>query len=382
MANSTINIMYMIDLFEGRGGTENHLTYLVRYLDRERFSPCVVVFDLRPNRLVESIEEARIPVLHIPVGRYYTGNALAKALVLRGVIREKKIDIVQTFHFKSDTYGAVAAHLAGVRHLVSSKRDTGDLKSRLHFFIHKYVNRYIDNYIFVADAVGRIVIEREKITRGRFKTIYNGVDLKRFQPAAPEAVIGRRRELGIGADDFVVGTVAWFRREKNYDVFFDAIESMSRKIKNIKVVVVGGDNLLEFYKARIRKTGLQNHVLFAGPCDDVRRYLTVLDVACLVPGRNEGFSNSILEKMATGLPLVVSRVGGNAEAIKHQYNGFVIPPNDSGALADALLQLYRNPELRRTMGRRSRQRAEEKFSLRKMIRQHEEYYEEIMNGRS
>ena len=381
MKKSKINIMYMIDQFRAGGGTENHLSYLVRHLDRDRFSPCVVVFDLWPNPLVESIEAAGIPVLHIPVGRYYTGNAMAKALVLRSIIKEKKIDIVQTFHFKSDTYGAIAAHLAGVRHLVSSKRDTGDLKSRIYFFIHKHVNRYIGNYIFVADAVGRIVIEREHIVKGRFRTIYNGVDLKRFQVPTPEIVIQRRDELGIGADDFVVGSVAWLRPEKNYNIFFDALEFVSQEVDKVKAVVVGGGTLLDHYKEQVWDRGLVDRVFFTGPCDDVRRYLSVFDVACLVPGRNEGFSNAILEKMATGLPLVVSNVGGNAESVKDQYNGLVISANDSRALADALLRLYRDPELRRTMGRRSRQRVEEEFTLSKMIQQHEEYYEVIMNDR-
>jgi glycosyltransferase involved in cell wall biosynthesis len=125
---------------------------------------------------------------------------------------------------------------------------------------------------------------------------------------------------------------------------------------------------------------ISNNVIFTGQVADVRSYLRALDVACLVPGGNEGFSNSIIEKMAMGLPLVVSDVGGNAEAVVDGYNGFVIPPNNSEKLTEALLYLAEHPGERKEMGRRSVARVRDMFTLDGMIKAYEELYESIMAG--
>jgi glycosyltransferase involved in cell wall biosynthesis len=106
----------------------------------------------------------------------------------------------------------------------------------------------------------------------------------------------------------------------------------------------------------------------------VSAYTAALDVACLVPKSNEGFSNSVLEKMALGLPLVVTDMGGNREAVEHGTNGYVIRPGDREALVEALSRLAKDPERRRQMGQASRQRVEALFSLEQMIARHQELY--------
>jgi len=111
---------------------------------------------------------------------------------------------------------------------------------------------------------------------------------------------------------------------------------------------------------------------------DVRPGLLALDIACLVPSMNEGFSNAIIEKMAVGLPLVVTRIGGNAEAVEDGVTGFVIPPRDLAALLNAITRLHDDPELRSRMGTAARRRAEDLFSLSQMIRRHESLYRSLL----
>lgn len=337
-----------------------------------------MTFDTRELSLIKHIEESGTPVIHIPVGRYYTWDAIEKGFLLSKFIKANKIDLVQTYHFKSDTYGALIARLSGVKKLISSKRDTGDLKPPFHFFLNRLVNPLVKGFIVVADAVGRVVSEKEKISSAKLTTIYNGVDLKKFQPPGKEASILCKKKLGFEGSDFIIGTVAWFRPEKNYSVFFNAVETLGRIIPNIKVIAVGDGPLLNTFKELSEIKGFSKFTLFPGGVDDVIPYLNAMDVACLVPSGNEGFSNSILEKMATGLPLVVTDIGGNSEAVVNGYNGIVIPPNDSRALAEAITELYLHPEKRKAMGANSRKRVEEVFSIEKMVQQHEEFYEKIM----
>ncbi len=368
-----IRILYIIDHLHKQAGTESHLLFLLEQLDRQRFSCHVVAFDLG-SELNEKIVRLGIPIFHLPVARYYTVNALRQAFRLRNIIKKHRIDIVQTFHFKSDVYGALVAYFSGIRCIISSKRDVGDLKSDLQFFLNRQIRRIIRHYIVVAKAVSRILRSREKVDDGKLQVIYNGVDTDRFRPPTPEEAAAARRRLGLGKDDFVLGMVAIMRPEKNHDHLFSAFQQALKTIPHLKLVLVGGGDLFSTYQQYILSRGLEDKVVFTGLVSDTRPFLRAFDVACLVPGSNEGFSNAVIEKMAMGLPLIVTDVGGNAEAVINDYNGIVIPPDRPDLLGEAIIRLHDNPQLRRTMGRRSLQRVRKEFTLEKMIRTHEHLY--------
>ncbi|MBI5055386.1 MAG: glycosyltransferase [Nitrospirae bacterium] len=374
-----INILFIIDTLCGKGGTENHLYHLVRNLNRDRFKCFIVAFKLN-RTFTDKITAAGIPVYYIPVERCYSPYAILQALKIGRIIKENHIDLVQTFHFVSDTYGTFFSRLFGVKHIISSRRDIGDTKKARHIFINRIVNKCIEKFITVCDAVGERISTDENIPAGKQKTIYNGVDLGKYKIADSELVATSRRKLGFSSDDFVVGTVAHFRPEKNYDVFFKAVENAQGSIEHLRAIAVGQGPQLGTFKNYCRDRGLTEKVVFTGPVKDVREYISVMDVACLVPGSNEGFSNAVLEKMAMGKPLIVTDMGGNAEAVKDGENGIVIPPLDPGKLTAAITYLYRNPSVRMDMGRKSRERAELLFSMEKMIMNHERFYRGIFNG--
>jgi glycosyltransferase involved in cell wall biosynthesis len=382
-----LNILYLIDHYHAVGGTETHLARLVTSMDKERFQCTIIAFDFGHNYLVDLVRESGHDFLHISVGKYYTYNAFRKALEISRIIKEKNIDIVQTFHIKSDFYGTLVARMAGVKIFVSSKRDIGDLKSSWHFFLNKLIRSIPARFIVPADAVGKVVVEKEGVDPEKVITIYNGVDSLKFRRPSPAERSQARSALGIDVDDFVIGTVAWLRPEKNYDILFEALVKALRVSAKLKVIAVGGGEdggaHNTFLKDYAKKLGIADNVVFIGQVTDVRPWLRTFDVACLVPGGNEGFSNAIIEKMALGLPLVVTDVGGNAEAVIDGFNGIVIPPDDADKLAEALIYLLEHPEDRGKMGERSAQRVKEMFTLERMVKMHEDLYETVMseNGR-
>jgi glycosyltransferase involved in cell wall biosynthesis len=374
MTSRKINILYVIDYFHRTGGTERHLAQLVRHLPAERFDCTVVVFDLGSNPLIDELRNSGFTVIHLPVAREYTFNALVKARALSKIIKSKRIDIVQTFHQKSDTYGAVVAKLSGVKYLISSKRDIGDLKKPRHFVANRALRSLFDGFIVVADAVADVIVAKEGIDRSRITRIYNGVDATRWSPPTPDEVHRAKYRIGFAPEDFVVGMVAGFRPEKNHDVFFAGALKAMAAIPSLKILTVGGGPLLEQYRRRYADEIARSKMVFAGDVSDVSSYLNAMDVGCLIPGSNEGFSNSVIEKMAVGLPLIVTAVGGNAEAVEHGQNGFIIAAGDSDALADALATLHADPARRAKMGKRSRQIVEERFTLPQMCEAHEKLY--------
>jgi len=139
-------------------------------------------------------------------------------------------------------------------------------------------------------------------------------------------------------------------------------------------VLVGSGELFDHYTKWVATQGLGDRVRLVGAVDDVRPCLHAFDVACLVPHINEGFSNSILEKMASGLPVVVTDVGGNKEAVAENVNGHVIAPRDLASLVRHLQKFHDDPALRARMGAASRERVEQLFSLDSMIDRHESLY--------
>ena len=376
----TINILYVMDLFHGTGGTERHLTYLVGQLPKPEFHCRIAVLDLAPNRWVDHIRESGTPVVHVPVRREYSPAALPRALELARLIRSGNVDIVQTFHQKSDTFAAAVARLAGVPHIVSSKRDAGALKKPRHYLANRLMRSVFERVIVVADSIGDIVAEKEHIARSRIVRIYNGVDTTAFAPPSAEQRALARARLGFGADDFVVGTVARFRPEKGYDTFFAGTLAALAEIPSLRIMALGGGPLLDELRRRYAAQCAQRRVLIIDDVTDVAGYLHAMDVGCLVPVANEGFSNSVLEKMAVGLPMIVTAVGGNAEAVLDGDNGVVIDAGDAAALHQGLIALYRDPAARQRMGQRSRELVEEKFTLQRMCSEHMQLYRSLVGA--
>jgi glycosyltransferase involved in cell wall biosynthesis len=369
-----VNVLYLIDYFHRTGGTEKHLAQLVERLPPQTFKCSIVAFDLGANPLLDKVRDSGVPVIHVPVGREYVLNAWLRAVQLSRLLRTLQPDIVQTFHQKADTYGAIIARLSGVRHIVSSKRDTGALRAPRHLFLNRRLRSLFERVIVVADAVGSAVMTNDKIERARIVRIYNGVDVQEFAPSTPAEAAESRRRLGITADDFVVGMVAGFRPEKNHDILFDGASRALAAIPTLKILAVGGGPLLDHYR-RVAEAGpLRGRVVLTGEVRHVTPYLACMDVGCLVSGSNEGFSNAVLEMMAAGLPMIVTDVGGNAEAVVHGDNGIVIPPLDAAALLRALVDCYSDRARRAAMGRRARQLVKEKFSLQRMCDDHAKLY--------
>ncbi len=372
-----INILFIIDNLWYVAGTENHLYYIIKNLNHNKFNCYIVTFDLRKT-FFEKIKEENIKVFHIPLKRMYTPKAFFKAFEIRKIIKNYNIDIVQTFHFMSDTYGVLISKLSGVKYVISSRRDTGFNKKRINFFLNKVMNNMVDKFIVVSNAVGDVLSKFENIPKEKIIKIYNGVDIKRFNIPSKEDIKRKREEMGIKQNDFVICMVGHFRPEKGHDIFLNAVKEVKKSIRQIKAVIVGGGLGLEKYKSFCKTNDIYENVLFAGAVKDVDKYISVCDIAC-VPSITEGFSNALLEEMALGKPIIATAVGGNIEAVVDGENGLLIPPFNHKKLSEGILFLYNNPSIRQKMGEKSRERVELLFSLENMIKNYEKLYDGIVN---
>jgi glycosyltransferase involved in cell wall biosynthesis len=194
----------------------------------------------------------------------------------------------------------------------------------------------------------------------RVVTIYNGLNLSDLvESSIPGTATGK----------LVVTTVGNIRRVKGHDIFVKAAASILERFPNVSFSVAGdvleSDYLLEL-KDLVRDLNLSDHFHFVGGVTNLRQHLSAADIFVL-PSRSEGFSNAIVEAMAASLPVVATKVGGNAEAVIDGVSGFLVPPEDPAALAAAIIRLLSDPYRAKAMGLAGRALVAEKFTTEAMM---------------
>ncbi|MGH7494846.1 MAG: glycosyltransferase [bacterium] len=367
----------MIDHLHGFGGTEKHLYHLVQHLDQEKFSCYLMVMDGAPA-VLRLYQEKGCRVLPYALERIYGRQALRLARELMRFLKEERIDVVQTFHFGSDTLGAMVSRLAGAPILISSRRDLGSYRTGCLKLIDRMIYPLFHHYISVCGAVSTTLIA-DGIPRDRITEIPNGVDLSDWPAPAEYSSAAIRQRLNLDREAFVIGNLSHFRPEKGHATFFAAIRRVSAHIPNLKVLALGSGK--ERIEPLIQQDSILKKIVVVDKVADAREYLPAFDLACLTPTMNEGFSNALIEEMAAGIPVIATDVGGNREAVVEGETGFIVKPGDDEAITARIIELYHNPELRRTMGAKARKRVEEQFSLEKMLARMENLYRSLLERR-
>jgi len=218
------------------------------------------------------------------------------------------------------------------------------------------------------------------VPRGRIEQICNGVDTGRFRPAAS----GRAAMLEAGFrghDHWLVGTVGRMESVKDQTnlarAFVLAVQARPAARARMRLVFVGDGTLRRAVEAILDQAGMRDLAWFAGERADVLGLLQGLDCFVL-PSLAEGVSNTLLEAMACGLPAVATRVGANGELVDEGVTGATVPAADSPALAQAILHYFDHPALAVEHGRAARARAQQQFSLERMVDRYHDLYSRLL----
>lgn len=361
------SIMYMIDhLYNIAGGGEQALFRTIRHLPRDRFLPSVVTFSVKP-RSVEILRDLQCPLYLFPMQRTYDWNGLSVALRVQQLFRLQKPSIVHTFFETSNTWGGLITKLSFGPLLVSSRRDMGILRSTKHRIAYSLINKLSDGVQVVSERIRRVCIESEKISPQKVFTVHNGIEMDNIDRAKVSGALEQR--LGFARASHVITTVASIRRVKGLDTFLRAAAIVRHEFPSVLFVIAGWRNepfYFEQLQRLVNDLGITENVVFLDELDEVFSLLKLSDVFCLL-SLSEGFSNALLEAMASRLPCVATNVGGNPEAIEDGRNGFLVPPKDPESAAQRIIWLLRNPELAARMGCAARKTVEERFTSEIMI---------------
>jgi glycosyltransferase involved in cell wall biosynthesis len=368
------HVLFLIDHLLARGGGEGNLLKLVQLLPPDRVRCSIATLRIDPS-IKKSIS---VPVHVFPLRRVYGLSGLRAAWQLRRLIRKEKVDIVQTYFETSNLWGGLVTKLSGAR-LLSSRRDMGILRKAKHRLGYQVINRISDRVLAVSEEVKRFCIDEDHVSPEKVSVIYNGVDLQ--QVAEGDSASDPTYAEFAGKQ--IVTCVANVRRVKGIDIVLRAAHLVCQQLPET-VFLIAGSLYEKDYSREVRglveSLGLKNNVRFLEFVENPVPLLKMSSVFCML-SRSEGFCNALLEAMACGVPSVVSRVGGNPEAITDRQSGFLVPVEDHQTAAERMLFLLRNPDKAKQIGEAGRSAAFSQFSADTMIRNLISLYSELMNER-
>jgi glycosyltransferase involved in cell wall biosynthesis len=378
------NITYLIGSLD-RGGAEGQVTELLRRLDRTRFQPRLILFEPgareRVAGLVEDVFSLDVP--QEPANAFWRRSYRALKVFMRlcGHLRRNRPDILHAHLPASCILGLPAGRLCGIPVLIGSRRSLTSAYREADW-IYSASDRLIIHcchfMVGNADAVSRELVEIDGLAIDKVGTIHNGVDTVRFRPERSDFW---RAHYGWKDDEVVFGMVANFFGYKRHVDFVEAAVVLHRRFPLARFVMVGQDRgELPVVRAAIAGSGLSDFIQVAPSTSRPEDLYAAMDVLVSCSD-SEGFSNVILEAMASGKPVIATSAGGNTEAVVEGSTGFLVPCRSPWALVKAAERLLEDRALRELMGRNGRQRAEEHFSVLKMVRAHEQLYARLLEQR-
>ena len=291
----------------------------------------------------------------------------------RGLARTRP-DIVHTHAWGTLLEGYLAARLARIPYLIHGEHGTMEVRPR-NLRVQGWLWRRFDRMLAVSDGLADRLASMTGFPRERITTIRNGVDCARFGRTSRE---NARKALNLADDDFVVGIVGRLVPVKDHLTFLDAIARIHAAGVPVVALIAGDGPLRGDLETASVERGLERCVRFLGHCVEVENVLPAFDVY-VQTSLSEGMPNTPLEAMASGVPVIASDVGGTREVVGPE--GFLVPSGAGGEIADRLLLLHAQPQLRRELAARARARAGEQFDIAKMVRAYEDLYWSVAAGR-
>ncbi|GAB4369687.1 MAG: glycosyltransferase [Deltaproteobacteria bacterium] len=372
----------------GQGGTEKHVRDLAAGIDRSRFSPLLISTG-GDGPLSRGMTERGIPVHPLE----YRGLSVrpGKAIPLareaagffrsfRRILRERRIGIVHAYLPAANILGMLASSFAGIRVRIVSKRALCREKKEHPLFsgLENVANRIADAVMVNSRAVAEDVCRTERFAGRKIFLVYNGIDVP--EEAPPRTLSPPPADLRLPAGSPLVTYIANLREVKQHRVLVEAAARVAAAVPSVRFLFAGSEGSEgAVIRDRIRELGLTETIRIAGFRSDVRAILAATTVVAHPAA--EGFSNAVLEAMAAGVPVVAAAAGGTPEAIRDGESGLLVPPGDPEAMASAILSLLRHPDRAAALGEGGRNRARERFSLKRMVESVERTYMELLEGK-
>lgn len=357
--SESLRVMSVLNLRPRKlGSFEEYTISLSRSLAQQGGQSILVVKDLPPEPLRPLYTDAGA-ILEVkpfePFGR-------ESASALRTLVRRHRPHVVHLHFVNLLSLDVVAAALARGARVVFSEHASDIPKERTAMRWHmlraskRAFSSLVDQIIAPSDYVNARLV-REGVSATKVTTVHNGVNLERFRNASVTEDI--RAKYGIGRDSVIVASISQLIPEKGIGYLIDAAALALQQGRDVSFIHVGDGRCAAEYQEKVRRLGIEKRFIFAGLLNlpEISAILRQSHIFTLPCTWGEAFSLVVLEALAAGKPVIVTRAGGNVEAVEDGRNGLVVPPRDAAALAAAIMSLHDDPERRLAMGRESEKRS-------------------------
>ncbi len=351
-----------------RSGAEKQMVILAKGLPRDRFQVEVATLT-RLGAFEAELVAAGIPVT--PIGKRLKLDPLALARLV-GFLKAGRFDVVQTWIFAANTYGRVAARLAGVPVVVVAEMAVDLWKGRSDRFVDRklapWCDRLVGNSHAVVDFYRQLGVPDDRLAM-----IYSGTDDDE-PPVIDRAAV--RAELGFEADAPLVLFAGRLAEQKRVADLLKAIDLLQHVQPDMRTLIVGEGPLRDRLEEQAHAFQLDSRLRFLGHRDDVPRLMAASDLVVL-PSSYEGLPNVVLEAMRLRKPVVATSAPGTTEVVLDGETGVLVPIGNVMLLARAIRDLVRDPARRHRLGEAGRARVETHFRADAMVAQFADLYETL-----
>jgi glycosyltransferase involved in cell wall biosynthesis len=362
-----IRILHLITELEP-AGAENLLVNIVRKLDKRRFHS-VVGYIYGAGTLAAEIKRTGVKVVDLSrKGKIYPWLIIK----LFFLIRKEKIKIIHTHLVHASIVGRIAAKLAGVKAILTTRHYAYERKEEtLIYWLERKTACFNEMTIAISSAVRNYLLNSEEYEPQKVVVIHNAIDLSLFDSYSGEPLL--RTD-----ENYLIGTVGRLHPQKGYDTLLRSMPHVIERFPQVKLMIVGDGFQRKYLEGFCSNLGISEQVIFLGrkaPAE-VIGFLKNIDLFVLASNW-EGFGIVVLEAMAEAKPVIATNVEGLPEVVEDGQTGFLVPPGQPIELANRIIELLNNRKLSKKMGIEGRKKVEAIFSLNSMISKLEGLYQKL-----
>lgn len=352
--NGRLRIIHVTGCLD-MGGQEKLLVEFAKHADRDRFDLHFVSLEKR-GLLADEIEAQGWPVTALDLA---PGLHLRLPWRLAKLFRHLRANVVHTHNDRPLIYAGPAARLISLSRVIHTKHGRSASNSQRQNFLTALASRCVHRFVCVSDDCAHLAIE-QGVSNKRVCTLHNGIDTRHFAFAGPNRT---------GPAVLVARLCA----DKDITTLLEAVAIVIQHAPDFRLQIAGDGPCGGALRQHAERLGLQDHIEFLGLVRDVPALLRQARMYVL-SSISEGVSLTLLEAMATGLPVVATRVGGTPEVVIDGVTGLLVPARDPSALATSLLKLQHDVARAIELGQAGRQRVERSFDIRQMVAEYEHLY--------
>lgn len=365
----------------GIGGTEGQIHQLTQDLNKNLFDIRFACLKKYGPYLGE-LEQWQLPVQEFPIRTFFNPVTYWQILRLAAFMRTHQIHISHSYNFYANLISVPAARLAGVPLVIASIRDRGVYLSDRQRHVQKWICSLADRVLVNAETI-KVWLTEQGVSDHKITVINNGLALSPFDSPALTSDI--RLELGLPANARLIIMLARLNPQKGIHEFLEAAALVKKNHPDTHFLIVG-ESLVskngtverdkDYHNVLYQQAetlGISQCTWFLGHRRDTASLLLQSNISVL-PSYSEGLSNSLIESMAAGLPLVATDVGGNKELVKDGVNGFLVPIRDVHSLATAIDSILSDPALAESFGQASKELCRNNYSIKNMTAATEQVY--------